>query len=476
MATVDSLGEIDPDDLSDDLAVAGSELNGAPQSGLYLAVYIVGGVVLIGTALYGVASGQLDLAAGVLVSAILFGLTSPIARYFSRRDQSAATYSLIMAGVIAKFVGSIMRYLVLETIYRGSGDSLGYHLYGKQLASPYRHFNFGVNVGPTTGTGFIRRLIGVVYAMFGVSRLTGFFVFGWFGFLGALLLWRAFVIGYPEGNVTRYGRLVFFLPSLMYWPSAVGKEAWMVFGIGWASYGVANLTSHRRVRGMVAIMLGISVMVSTRPHVALIVVVGLMLSFLSRRPGERSPFSGWATIVVVVVVVGGSLVVVQKTQKFLGVGTITQESVDTKLVGTQDRTAEGGSQFSPVVVHSPKDLPLAFATVAYRPFPWEAHSLQGGAAAIEGLLLIGLTIRSHSSVRQALKSVRRAPYVTYALGYLLAFVVAFSSFSNFGILARQRSQLLPIYLVFLSLTVRGEHEDEESLGEDIPDPASHGTQ
>jgi hypothetical protein len=36
--------------------------------------------------------------------------------------------------------------------------------------------------------------------------------------------------------------------------------------------------------------------------------------------------------------------------------------------------------------------------------------------------------------------------------YLLGFVVAFSQFGNFGILARQRVQALPLLLVLLSMT------------------------
>ena len=49
----------------------------------------------------------------------------------------------------------------------------------------------------------------------------------------------------PEGRARTYGWLVFFFPSLLYWPSSIGKEAWICFGLGLASYGVALILRHQ---------------------------------------------------------------------------------------------------------------------------------------------------------------------------------------------------------------------------------------
>jgi hypothetical protein len=51
----------------------------------------------------------------------------------------------------------------------------------------------------------------------------------------------------------------------------------------------------------------------------------------------------------------------------------------------------------------------------------------------------------------ALKSMRRQPYVALAGTFTLLFVIAFSSLPNFGLLARQRVQLYPFFLVLLSI-------------------------
>ena len=93
----------------------------------------------------------------------------------------------------------------------------------------------------------------------------------------------------------------------------------------------------------------------------------------------------------------------------------------------------------------------AFVTVFFRPFPFEVSTAQGLMSAAEGALLVLLAILSWRRIRSIPRLFRTRPYVAFCVGYVLVFVYAFSSFSNFGILARQRVQALPFLLVFLAL-------------------------
>ena len=45
----------------------------------------------------------------------------------------------------------------------------------------------------------------------------------------------------------------------------------------------------------------------------------------------------------------------------------------------------------------------------------------------------------------------RTPYVAFALAYTAMFVLAFSAIGNFGLLTRQRTQVLPFVLVLLAV-------------------------
>ena len=71
-----------------------------------------------------------------------------------------------------------------------------------------------------------------VYTVIGPITLAGFLVFSSFAFWGAYLLYRAFRIAVPNGDARRYALLVFLLPSMLYWPSSIGKEAWLMLFVG----------------------------------------------------------------------------------------------------------------------------------------------------------------------------------------------------------------------------------------------------
>ena len=100
---------------------------------------------------------------------------------------------------------------------------------------------------------------------------------------------------------------------------------------------------------------------------------------------------------------------------------------------------------------SPLQLPGAFVSVLFRPFPWEARNIQSLVAALESTGLIYLAWRCRDRLRGLPHTVRTRPYVACAVAYSLGFVVAFSSFANFGILTRQRVQVFPFVLVLLAL-------------------------
>ena len=68
----------------------------------------------------------------------------------------------------------------------------------------------------------------------------------------------------------------------------------------------------------------------------------------------------------------------------------------------------------------------------------------------EGLVLLGLFYLGRRRL-YALPRHLRNPYVVASLAYCVFFIIAFSSFGNFGILVRQRVQVFPFVLVLLAL-------------------------
>ena len=104
-------------------------------------------------------------------------------------------------------------------------------------------------------------------------------------------------------------------------------------------------------------------------------------------------------------------------------------------------------------INSPIVVPWAAVTVLFRPLPWEAHNGQELANTAESCFLIVLAYKSRKRLRSIPRELRNSPYIAYCLGFTAMFVFAFSSFANFGILARQRTQTMPLVLTFLCLPV-----------------------
>ncbi len=447
-----------------------------------LSILVLGTLLYAGLFVQAVSGSDYELLQALTIAPVLIGLTVPVALWIARTDQDPTLAGIVMAGVVLKLVGAYVRYYVAIEAYSRS-DSRQYDEAGRILAPELRRLVFSDQIGSTVGTGFIKLFTGIVYAVFGMSLPGGFFVFAWLGFLGLLIFTRAFRIGVPTGDPRRYLIAVLFVPTLVYWPSAIGKEAWMMLCIGITAYGVASVF-RKRPSGVIALGLGLLAMLMVRPHLTLIVFVGLAFALLVRRAPARTYAAPFFRLVGVVVLALLGLYLASQTAAFLDkprapVEGLSVSTIDAQLTNTQDQTNDGGSSFNPVQVNNPLDMAPAFVTVFFRPFPFEASSVQELASAAEGILLIGLLVASRRRLRSIPSLIRTTPYVAFCVGYLLAFTFAFSSFANFGILARQRVQAIPFLLVFLALPLYQDLTNPpasppppRAVPEPIPNPAS----
>jgi len=413
------------------------------------------GTLYLGLFALAALGADFELLHALTVVPVLFAITIPIAVRIGRRDGDPTLVSIILAAFAAKLLMAFVRYQLAYSLQGGRTDATVYDLAGRALVPQLRQFDFSIATGRFIGTGFVNFLTGMVYSLFGTGRMVGFMVFAWISFLGFLLLARAFRLGIPDGDARRYTIAVLFLPSLLFWPAIIGKEAWMMLGIGLASFGIAALFRGRST-GVVPFAAGIGAMLMVRPHMALLVLAALLTAVVVRRAPSRSyatPVIRLLTVAVAMLI--GVFLASQTASFFERTAAIEGGSVTAALSQTAEKsaieTAEAGSSFSPVTVNSPLDMGPAFVTVLFRPFPFEVGDVTGLAAAFEGLFLIGLLVLSRNRIRSVPRLLRTTPYLTYSLVYLVVFVFAFSSFSNFGILSRQRVQAIPFLLVLIAL-------------------------
>jgi hypothetical protein len=304
---------------------------------------------------------------------------------------------------------------------------------------------------------FVGFLTGLIYTVTGPSTTAAFLVFAWLGFWGLFYFYRAFQLAVPEGRARSYARLLFLLPSMLYWTSSIGKEAWMMFALGIAAFGVARVLTGAPGRGIGLAGLGLWFAALVRPHIATIVAVGLVVAYVARRPvGKQTALAPVAKMITLVGLSAAVLLLFRDAEEYL-----TRSKVDTDagvVSASQDiaaRTFQGGSAFQPhPVLEEPGKAPLAIFTVLFRPAVFEADNLQTLAAAVECSFLLLLSLARIPWALSALRSLRRRPYLAFALVNVVLFIVAFSVLANFGLLARQRTLMMPLFLVFLTIPPR----------------------
>ena len=306
------------------------------------------------------------------------------------------------------------------------------------------------------------RVLSIVYQFVGANITAGFFVFTLFGWIGAALFYKAATVAFPTIDRMRYALLLFMTPTLVYWPSSLGKDAWMLMMLGLTTYGAAllgqRMGSPLGIGCLVAGMYGASLI---RGHLVAIAAVAFVAAQLWPRKG-----GGLVRTIVTATVAVVMLTFASKAlNSTFGTGTNEDgsagNSISSVLERTTGQTAQGGSQFTPTPVTSPLKLPIGAITVLFRPLPiLDTRSVQQLVGALESMTLLVITYKSRRRLLRAFRSFNREVHIRFAATYTLAFIIPFSYLANFGILARQRTQVLPLFFVLLAMP---EHDPVEEL-------------
>jgi hypothetical protein len=280
-------------------------------------------------------------------------------------------------------------------------------------------------------------------------------IFTFMAFWASWFLYRAFVTAVPDGDRRRYARFVMLWPSVLYWPASLGKDSWMLATIALAALGAAKILTRGRF-GWILLLIGLTGAALVRPHVALLVFVAVLVAFLVGRrnsramPGSISLGGITKALGIVVLLVGGALLA-PATAHFLKIDDLSASSLSTALTQTQAQTGEGNSAYHPANPNSPIGYPEAVFTVLFRPLPGEVRNASGLITSAEAAALLLLVLVGWRRIVGAFTRLRSEAYITFALAYLAMFAYAFSAIANFGILTRERVQVLPFLFVPLCL-------------------------
>jgi hypothetical protein len=390
-----------------------------------------------------------DVWGGLVIGLVIVLVSVPILARSSRREHDRSLVWIFCAALFAKMFGALVRYYIIFDFYQ-KGDARTYNRTGAEIAQNFLHGHFTTGLPNYTDTNFINILTGVVYTITRPTVIGGFLVFAWMAFWGLFLFYRAFRIAVPQGDGRQYAYLLFFLPSMAFWSSSIGKEAWLTLALGIAAYGAAKILTGHAVKGMALFLLGLAGTAGVRAHTAGVVAIALAVALVLRKP-HRDRGHGVLARLVLLVLVGGLAVgvVVYSYSSLRRSGLSTTGGVSSLLQQSVDRSAEGGSGFTPTLPTTPKGAVVATFTVLFRPLVVEAGSAQELASALEGAFLLVFVALRTRWILAALGSIRKTPYIAFAIATACGMMVTLSSFGNFGILARERVTMFPFFLALL---------------------------
>jgi hypothetical protein len=341
-------------------------------------------------------------------------------------------------------VGALAHEYLTLRFYRGERDADTYYRDALRLARDFRRGRFDLRLARRPGIAGMRYLTAIVLTVVGRSRLAAALVFSWFGFCGLFCFYRAFVIAVPGGDARLYLALLALTPSLVFFPSSISKQAWIVFSLGLAALGSAHALTDGGRGAFALVALGLALAALVRPHIAAMFALSFAAAAFVR-------FGVWDERVVAGVG-GGAALLLLLAGRHLRKWGIGRGDFASLLRQAGAQSSFGGSAFSPAIPRRLRDVPAAMGTVLFRPHPFEAQNVRVRAAAIESSCFSLLwLVRGRSLLRAGALS-RRDPYLVLAFAFTGLFSLGYSWAANFGLLAEHRTQVLPF--AFVPLAVR----------------------
>lgn len=386
---------------------------------------------------------------GVLFS--LCVVSYPIISRVAGAPRDTKLFKLLLLAFALKMLFTGPRYMLNENYYEGEGDAARYDQAGDFFVQNLANNKWSIEGSELQDfpkeTRVVGYVVGVLFLIFGTTYFGGYLIFSWLSWVGLIFFFKAFRLAYPNAPPYRAAALIFFLPSMMFWPSSLGKEALMVCLIGVAVFGITRMLMGAKVIwGAVMAAGSLALVAQIRPHLVVVILAALIVSSLVRST-RTSGLRGIAFRVFLVAAAFPLLLIgLQRVDNNFG----GSSSLTSNLNSTVERTNIGGSAFEATPVRSPTDVPGSIVTVVFRPFIFEATTVPVLLASIEGLLISALTIASVRWLWRIGPAMAASPFAAFCGGYVLVFVIAFSNIGNAGILARQRVQMFPVLMLLVA--------------------------
>jgi len=376
---------------------------------------------------------------------------------------------------------------VLYQFYYEGGDTFAYHTHGSRplweaiMESPaeglrllFLNGEYGPGIWKTANriwywndpqAFFIIRLA-AVFDLFTFSSYSGTAVlFAVIAFMGGWMFFLTFYKLYPEMH--RWIALsVLFFPSVVFWGSGIFKDTITLAALGVATYTFHRIFLERKVRlSSIAVMLfSFWVIFSIKKYILLCFLPAILLWWVARNLSRISSLM----LRMMIAPLAGMIAIFFAYYAVLKVGEDDPRYNLSKLAETAKITAydirygwgarngEGSGYTLGELDGSWQSMmklaPEAINISLFRPYLWEVGNPLMLFSAIEGLMLLALTLHLVWRTRWKLLNYITKPDILFCLFFAMgfAFAVGVSSF-NFGTLSRYKIPMMPYFLLALGM-------------------------
>ncbi len=394
----------------------------------------------------------------LVVAAALFGLGRMVIHRVAFAEANPWLVRILTASLILHLLAAPTQIYVVDHVYNGIADWNRYTHTGAALAPNFRHFNFttaGANVRQIVNDGSVSIATGIVMAIVGVNLTATFLVFSWLSFIGAIFFFRAFSLTFPGADHRRYAKMLFFLPSLIFWTADVSKESIMMFGLGLTAYGAAKFLA-RKPGGFVLVVPGVFISAYVRPNELLLILAGFAVAMMVPTAATRRQLGGVRRLISLVFLGGLLAIAVGVTFHYLhggAGGSLSLQQTNANNQGQGLGFGSSGVPYSTNLITFPRDI----YEVLFNPLPYNFHGLGELVAAGENTVVLVLIVMSYRNLRMVPRASFARPYVMLCLVYTGTFLYTFAALGNLGLIERERTMMLPFLLVLLSVPRAPKH-------------------
>jgi hypothetical protein len=372
----------------------------------------------------------------------------------------------LTACLVVHLLAAPLQIWAVNHLYGGVADYSRYIYKGAGIAGNFRHFDFTLpqGFGGIVDNGSISIVAAALFAIVGIDQAAAFLIMSFLAFVGITCFYRAFTLTFSGVGNRRYGYLIFFLPSLIFWTADVSKEAIMLFLLGVLTYGCAQVLARRGgFRPWLLILASIAGSAFVRPNEMLLVLGAFTIAVLFRPPSATVKFEPARRTASLVLLASLVLVVMFVTLHFLpGLhGSVNLNQINQQNQGTGSGLGSSGVSYS----QSPAAFPKDVYVVLFDPLPFSAHGSGEKFQALQNTVLLVLLVLSLRNLRILPRAAFARPYLIMCFIYVVSFCYFFAALGNLGLIAREATVMVPLYLVLLCIPRGPRHQPPRYMWE-----------